>query len=122
MYNQSPETPPATRFVREQRGDDVPYIIDNHEGSPSLAEALRLLMGRGDWADLATGYLSLGGYQLLRDALTGLQDLRLLLGESTIEAELQRYALEEAAAAALVPASKPITRDDLQLVCWMMIR
>ena len=90
MYDRLPQAPPASRFVREQRDDDVPYIIDNHEGSPSLAEALGLLLGRSDWADIATGYLSLGGYRLLRDGLARLQELRLLLGESTIQAELQR--------------------------------
>ena len=40
----------------------------------------------------------------------------------SLDIMVQKYALEQAAASALVPASKPITRDDLELVCWMMVR
>ncbi len=32
------------------------------------------------------------------------------------------HALEQAANTALTPTSEPLTRDDLELVCWMMIR
>jgi hypothetical protein len=35
---------------------------------------------------------------------------------------VEAHALEQAAASALMPASESISREDLHLVCWMMIR
>ena len=41
---------------------------------------------------------------------------------AALDTMVQRYALEQTAASAFVPPGKPITRDDFQLVCWMMVR
>ena len=44
LYERLPTA--RTQFAREQRSDDVPYIIDNREGSPSLATALQLILAQ----------------------------------------------------------------------------
>lgn len=76
--------------VREHSDDGIPYLIDNREGMPSLASVLQLLMANGEWADIATGYLSLGGYRMLADKLETLRDFRLLFGKNQITDELAR--------------------------------
>ncbi len=74
--------------IREHSDDGIPYILDNRDGSLSVADTLRLLLARGQWADFATGYLSLSGYRLLRDGLQSLDEFRLLFGNSRIAEEL----------------------------------
>jgi superfamily II DNA or RNA helicase len=76
--------------IREHSDDGIPYLIDNRDGTPSLASVLRTLMAGGEWADIATGYLSLSGYRMLADPLEGLRDFRLLFGQSQIADELAR--------------------------------
>ncbi len=105
--------------TRHHGGDGIPYIIDNREGSTTLADALLLLLGRATWADFATGYLALSGYRLLRDGLHTLSDFRLLFGESRIAEEIlrdlrrQRYS---ASSRALVEDMlKFLRRDKVQV-------
>ncbi|GAA5528203.1 helicase-related protein [Herpetosiphon gulosus] len=81
--------------VREHHDDGIPYLIDNREGSPTLASVLDRLLRRGAWADIATGYLSLSGYRLLAEPLEQLQELRLLFGQSQIADELNRELRRE---------------------------
>jgi phosphatidylserine/phosphatidylglycerophosphate/cardiolipin synthase-like enzyme len=81
--------------IREHSDDGIPYLIDNRDGTPSLASVLRTLMASGEWADIATGYLSLSGYQMLADTLEGLRDFRLLFGQSQIADELARELRRE---------------------------
>lgn len=89
MYEDTAPTP--GRPIREHRADDgVPYILDNRAGSMTLQEALTRLLRRSTWADIATGYLSLSGFELLAPALEELSDLRLLFGTSRIADELAR--------------------------------
>lgn len=58
----------------------VPYVIDNE--SYRLADVLNSLLAqhRGRSVDVATAYFTIGGFQLLKDGLLGLGNLRLLLG------------------------------------------
>ena len=94
MTYDQPTRPP--RPLREHGPDDgVPYVLDNHEGHMSVREALTRLMARSDWADIATGYLSLSGYALLADSLAQLQEFRLLFGNSQIANELERELRRE---------------------------
>jgi hypothetical protein len=39
-----------------------------------------------------------------------------------LSAMVEAYALDQATATALSPASETITREDLQLICWTMVR
>lgn len=89
MYEQQPGR--VSQSIREHRAaDGVPYILDNHEGSMTVHEALGRLMAGSPWADIATGYFALSGYALLADALEGLRELRLLFGESRVADEVAR--------------------------------
>ena len=59
----------------------IPFVIDNqqHKMSDVLNELLRLHRGRS--LDIATAYFNVGGWQLLREGLDGLGNMRLLLGD-----------------------------------------
>lgn len=98
--------------IREHRGDGIPYIIDNREGSVTLADALNLLLQRRIWADFATGYLSLSGYRMLRDGLYHLDDFRLLFGESRIGDEILRDLRSQRYSA----SSRALVEDLLQFL------
>lgn len=76
--------------IREHNNDGIPYVIDNRDGTPNLAQVLELLLSKGEWADIATGYLNLGGYRLVANQLELLQDFRLLFGKNQIIDELAR--------------------------------
>ena len=85
------EPRPTPRSIREHRAPDgVPYILDNHEASMTVHEALTRLMDGSPWADVATGYFALSGYALLAPALEQLREFRLLFGESRVADELAR--------------------------------
>jgi hypothetical protein len=79
----------SPKLIREHRADDgVPYILDNHDGSITVHEALARLMNRSTWADFATGYFSLSGFALLAPALEQLEEFRLLFGNARVADEL----------------------------------
>jgi hypothetical protein len=88
IYDDAQRTP---RSIREHRAPDgVPYLLDNREGTMNVHEALCRLMAHSPWADFATGYFALSGYKLLAEALAGLEEFRLLFGESRVAEELAR--------------------------------
>ena len=59
----------------------IPFVVDNqqHKMSDVLNELLRQHQGRS--LDIATAYFNVGGWQLLREGLAGLGNMRLLLGD-----------------------------------------
>jgi superfamily II DNA or RNA helicase len=59
----------------------IPFVIDNqqHKMSDVLNDLLRQHQGRS--LDIATAYFNVGGWQLLREGLAGLGNMRLLLGD-----------------------------------------
>ncbi|MEA2008453.1 MAG: phospholipase D-like domain-containing protein, partial [Chloroflexota bacterium] len=59
---------------------NLPYVIDNREHT--LADVLNHLLRHDDVhaLDVATAYFNIGGYDLLRESLDGLDSFRLLLG------------------------------------------
>ncbi|MEO8973872.1 MAG: phospholipase D-like domain-containing protein, partial [Ktedonobacteraceae bacterium] len=59
----------------------IPFVIDNqqHKMSDVLNELLRQHHGRS--LDIATAYFNVGGWQLLRNGLANLGNVRLLLGD-----------------------------------------
>jgi superfamily II DNA or RNA helicase/HKD family nuclease len=59
----------------------IPFVIDNQQYT--MAEVLNGLLAehRGRSLDIATAYLNVGGWQLLRTGLEELGNLRLLLGD-----------------------------------------
>src|SRR5256886_7081524 len=59
----------------------IPFVIDNQQHN--MAGALNDLLHhhRGHSLDIATAYVNVGGWQLLRDGLNGLGNVRLLLGD-----------------------------------------
>src|SRR5437016_14405490 len=59
----------------------IPFVIDNQQHR--MAEVLGNLLARhkGHSLDVATAYFNVGGWQLLREGLTGLGNFRLLLGD-----------------------------------------
>src|SRR3989440_3086507 len=59
----------------------IPFVIDNQQHR--MAEVLGDLLARhkGHSLDVATAYFNVGGWQLLREGLTGLGNFRLLLGD-----------------------------------------
>ena len=58
----------------------LPYVIDNREHT--LADVLNRLLRHDDVhaLDVATAYFNIGGFDLLRESLDGLDSFRLLLG------------------------------------------
>jgi superfamily II DNA or RNA helicase len=59
----------------------IPFVIDNQQ--QRMADVLNELLGqhRGHSLDIATAYFNIGGWQLLREGLSGLGSFRLLLGD-----------------------------------------
>src|SRR5436305_4264090 len=59
----------------------TPFVIDNQQYK--MADVLNDLLHRhrGRSLDVATAYFNVGGWQLLRDGLNGLGNVRLLLGD-----------------------------------------
>src|SRR6266576_2461675 len=59
----------------------TPFVIDNQEHT--MADVLNDLLRhhKGHSLDIATAYFNVGGWQLLRDGLNGLDNVRLLLGD-----------------------------------------
>src|SRR6266700_4992286 len=59
----------------------VPFVIDNQQHT--MADVLNNLLRhhKGHSLDIATAYFNVGGWQLLRDGLDGLGNVRLLLGD-----------------------------------------
>lgn len=55
----------------------IPDFVDN--GDPKAFQVLNHLLGTQSRADFASGYFNLGGYSLLREALAGVPEFRLLL-------------------------------------------
>jgi SNF2 family DNA or RNA helicase len=58
----------------------IPYVIDNRDHK--LADVLNFILGEyaGRSLDIATGYFTVGGFNLLREGLGQLSSFRLLLG------------------------------------------
>lgn len=65
----------------------IPYVIDNQ--SFRLADILSGLLHdhRAQSLDIATAYFTVGGFGLVRDGLSGLGNLRLLLGQEPATGE-----------------------------------
>ena len=59
----------------------IPFVIDNQQHK--MAGVLNDLLARhkGHSLDVTTAYFNVGGWQLLREGLTGLGNFRLLLGD-----------------------------------------
>src|SRR6266702_8412024 len=59
----------------------IPFVIDNLQHT--MVDAINDLLAecRGHSLDIATAYFNVGGWQLLREGLDGLGNVRLLLGE-----------------------------------------
>src|SRR5437588_10133485 len=59
----------------------IPFVIDNQQHK--MADVLNALLRHhiGQSLDIATAYFNVGGWQLLRDGLNGLGNVRLLLGD-----------------------------------------
>src|SRR2546423_9448803 len=59
----------------------IPFVIDNQQHK--MAEVLNDLLRnhKGHSLDIATAYFNVGGWQLLRDGLNCLGNVRLLLGD-----------------------------------------
>ena len=59
----------------------IPFVIDNQQHK--MADVLNDLLRhhKGHSLDIATAYFNVGGWQLLRDGLNGLGNVRLLLGD-----------------------------------------
>ena len=59
----------------------IPFVIDNQQYK--MAEVLNDLLHQHDGhsLDIATAYFNVGGWQLLRDGLNGMGNVRLLLGD-----------------------------------------
>src|SRR5260370_35511017 len=58
-----------------------PFLIDNQQHK--MADILNDLLAdhKGHSLDVATAYINVGGWQLLREGLNGLGNFRLLLGD-----------------------------------------
>ncbi|MGH2495839.1 MAG: helicase-related protein [Ktedonobacteraceae bacterium] len=59
----------------------IPFVIDNQQHTMSGVLNELLLQHQGHSLDVATAYFNAGGWQLLRDGLSGLGNFRLLLGD-----------------------------------------
>src|SRR2546430_10772071 len=59
----------------------IPFVIDNQQRTMSDVLNDLLLHHKGHSLDIATAYFNVGGWQLLRDGLNGLGNVRLLLGD-----------------------------------------
>ncbi len=59
----------------------TPFVIDNQQHT--MADVLNTLLAEhnGHSLDIATAYFNVGGWQLLREGLSGLGNFRLLLGD-----------------------------------------
>ena len=59
----------------------TPFVIDNQQHT--MADVLNALLAEhnGHSLDIATAYFNVGGWQLLREGLSGLGNFRLLLGD-----------------------------------------
>ena len=64
----------------------IPFVIDNQQHK--MAGVLNDLLARhkGHSLDVATAYFNVGGWQLLREGLTGLGNFRLLLAATIVMA------------------------------------
>ena len=74
-------TVPTTSFKERFLFMTIPFVIDNQQYKMSdvLNELLRQHQGRA--LDIATAYFNVRGWQLLREGLNGLGNMRLLLGD-----------------------------------------
>src|SRR5256886_5199131 len=59
----------------------IPFVIDNQQRTMSDVLNDLLLHHKGHSLDIATAYFNVGGWQLLRERLNGLGNVRLLLGD-----------------------------------------
>src|SRR5712692_2086342 len=59
----------------------IPFVIDNQQHK--IADVLNALLAhpKGHSLDIATAYFNISGWQLLHDALNGIGNFRLLLGD-----------------------------------------
>src|SRR5438552_18535614 len=59
----------------------IPFVIDNQQHKMTGVLNNLLAEHKGRALDIATAYFNVGGWQLLREGLDGLGNVRLLLGE-----------------------------------------
>ena len=59
----------------------IPFVIDNQQHKMTAVLNNLLAEHKGRALDIATAYFNVGGWQLLREGLDGLGNVRLLLGE-----------------------------------------
>ncbi len=94
----------------------IPYVIDNIDHR--LADILNELLGRqsGQQVDIATAYFSIRGFQQLRTTLPSVKRLRLLLGDTPLDAEAVGLRPDSAAFLRHELNAEPFNAATLQLV------
>src|SRR5712692_8218633 len=94
----------------------IPYVIDNIEYR--LGDVLNYLLRReqGQQVDVATTYFSIRGFAQLRDTLSSVRRVRLLLGDKPLEGEDIGLRPDSAAYLRHELNAEPFTASTLRLV------